>query len=113
MRPPKICKVIILLISVFSLLFFTSITFGQTGSDIEGPLKSPLTEEFDKKALEKLQKMSPQEVEKLDKMLPEIKIDPEPLYEEAKDIEKKIRAFMEQSKPTAPSVQPAPFNMYR
>ncbi len=43
-------------------------------------------------------------LEKLDVMLPIIKIDPKPLYKEAKEIEKKIRQFMEQSKPTAPQL---------
>lgn len=52
-------------------------------------------------------------LKKLDIMLPEIKIDPKPLYKEAKEIEKKIRAFMEQSKPTAPSLPPIPDQMYR
>lgn len=49
-------------------------------------------------------------VETLDKMLPGIKIDPEPLYKEADDIEQKIRMFMKQAQPTAPSSyqQPAP-----
>lgn len=52
-------------------------------------------------------------LKKLDIMLPEIKIDPKPLYKEAEEIEKKIRAFMEQSKPTAPSIPPIPDQMYR
>jgi len=51
-------------------------------------------------------------LKKLDIMLPEIKIDPKPLYKEAKDIEKKIRDFMEQSKPTAPQLPPLPQQMY-
>jgi uncharacterized protein len=51
-------------------------------------------------------------LKKLDIMLPEIKIDPKPLYKEAEEIEKKIRAFMEQSKPTAPSMTPIPTHMY-
>jgi uncharacterized protein len=51
-------------------------------------------------------------LKKLDIMLPEIKIDPEPLYKEADQIEKKIRKFMEQSKPTAPSLPPIPTHMY-
>ena len=51
-------------------------------------------------------------IEKLDIMLPEIKIDPEPLYKEAKKIEENIRKFMEQSKPTAPSVPQVPHQMY-
>lgn len=51
-------------------------------------------------------------LKKLDIMLPEIKIDPEPLYKEAEEIEKNIRKFMEQSKPTAPSVPPIPSQMY-
>jgi len=48
-------------------------------------------------------------LEKLDVMLPIIKIDPEPLYKEAKEIEKKIRQFIAQSKPTAPQI---PLQMY-
>ncbi len=51
-------------------------------------------------------------LEKLDIILPGIKIDPEPLYKEAEKIEKNIRKFMEQSKPTAPSSSPVPFQMY-
>jgi uncharacterized protein len=51
-------------------------------------------------------------LKKLDVMLPEIKIDPEPLYKEAEEIEKKIRGFMEQSKPTAPTIPPVPTQMY-
>jgi len=51
-------------------------------------------------------------LKKLDVMLPEIKIDPDPLYKEAEDIEKNIRKFMKQSKPTAPSLSPVPTGMY-
>ena len=52
-------------------------------------------------------------LEELDKLLPGIKIDPEPLYKEADEIEKRIRAFMIQSKPTAPSSSgPLPTTMY-
>jgi uncharacterized protein len=51
-------------------------------------------------------------LEKLDKMLPEIDIDPEPLYKDADEIEKKLRAFMEQSKPTASSLPHTPPQMY-
>jgi uncharacterized protein len=49
-------------------------------------------------------------LEKLDVILPGIKIDPEPLYQEADKIEKKIRKFMEQAKPASPAIS-AP--MYR
>jgi uncharacterized protein len=52
-------------------------------------------------------------VTKLDIMLPGIKIDPKPLYEEADEIEKKIRKFIKQSKPTAPTPPPLPSDMYR
>lgn len=52
-------------------------------------------------------------LEKLDKMLPAIKIDPKPLYKAAKQIEDKILQSIEQSKPTAPSLQPVPYSMYR
>ncbi|KYK24278.1 hypothetical protein AYK25_00095 [Thermoplasmatales archaeon SM1-50] len=46
-------------------------------------------------------------VEALDKMLPEIEINTKPLYKEADDIEQKIRAFIKQAQPTAPSpIQP-------
>jgi uncharacterized protein len=51
-------------------------------------------------------------LEKLDVMLPGIKLDPEPLYKEAESIEKKIKQFMEQSKPTAPTLPPTPTTMY-
>jgi uncharacterized protein len=51
-------------------------------------------------------------LKKLDVMLPEIKIDPKPLYKEAEKIEDQIRKFMEQSKPTAPQLPPIPTQMY-
>jgi len=51
-------------------------------------------------------------LQKLDIMLPAIKIDPKPLYKEAKQIEQNIRRFIEQSKPTAPSLPPIPSQMY-
>jgi len=51
-------------------------------------------------------------LEKLDIILPGIKIDPAPLYEAAEGIEKDIRQFMKQSKPTAPTVPPIPSSMY-
>lgn len=52
-------------------------------------------------------------ISKLDIMLPGIKIDAKPLYEEAEEIEQKIRKFLDQSKPTAPALPPIPSNMYR
>ena len=51
-------------------------------------------------------------LKKLDVMLPGIKIDPKPLYKEAEKIEEQIKKFMEQSKPTAPSLPPLPTQMY-
>lgn len=51
-------------------------------------------------------------LKKLDVLLPEIKIDPEPLYKEADQIEKDIKKFIEQSKPTAPTIPPIPALMY-
>ena len=51
-------------------------------------------------------------LEKLDIMLPLIKIDPTPLYEEAEKIEENIKKFMEQSKPTAPVIPTTPTHMY-
>ena len=49
---------------------------------------------------------------KIDVMLPEIKIDAAPLYKEAEKIEEQIKKFMEQSKPTAPQLPPIPQQMY-
>ena len=51
-------------------------------------------------------------LEKLDIVLPGIKIDPTPLYEAAEKIEKDIRQFMKQSKPTAPMLPQVPSSMY-
>jgi len=51
-------------------------------------------------------------LEKLDMILPGIKIDPAPLYKAAEGIEKDIRQFMKQSKPTAPTLPPIPYSMY-
>ncbi len=51
-------------------------------------------------------------LEKIDIMLPEIKIDPKPLYKEADIIEKKIHKFLKQSKPTAPQLPPENYKMY-
>jgi uncharacterized protein len=51
-------------------------------------------------------------VETLDKMLPGIKINTEPLYKEANEIEQKIRAFIKQAQPTAPSAVQLPTHMY-
>lgn len=51
-------------------------------------------------------------VEALDKMLPEIHIDTQPLYKEADEIEQKIRAFIKQAQPTAPSSVQLPSQMY-
>ena len=51
-------------------------------------------------------------LKKIDIMVPEIKIDPKPLLKEAEEIERRIKAFMEQSKPTAPSIPPLPQQMY-
>jgi uncharacterized protein len=51
-------------------------------------------------------------IKKIDIMLPGIKIDPKPLYKEAQEIEKKIRQFIAQSKPTAPQLPPLPTQMY-
>lgn len=45
-------------------------------------------------------------VEALDKMLPEIHLNTEPLYKEADEIEQKIRMFIKQAQPTAPSTVP-------
>ena len=49
---------------------------------------------------------------KIDIMLPEIKIDPEPLFKEADIIEKKLHKFLKQSKPTAPQLPPDTHQMY-
>jgi uncharacterized protein len=44
-------------------------------------------------------------IHKLEGMLPGIKIDPEPLYQQAENIEQEVKKFLEQSRPTGP-VQP-------
>lgn len=49
---------------------------------------------------------------KIDIMLPQIKIDAKPLYKEAEKIEEQIRKFMQQSRPTAPQLPPIPTQMY-
>jgi len=41
-------------------------------------------------------------IQVLDVMLPGIKLDPKPLYDEAGRIEEKIKSYMKESKPTAP-----------
>jgi uncharacterized protein len=51
-------------------------------------------------------------VETLDKMLPGIKLNTEPLYKEADEIEQKIRSFIKQAQPTAPSPVSLPTHMY-
>ena len=51
-------------------------------------------------------------VETLDRMLPEIELDTKPLYKEAEEIEQKIRAFIKQAQPTAPSPVQSPAQMY-
>lgn len=48
----------------------------------------------------------------LDIMLPLIKFNLKPLYDEADKIEKQIKKFMEQSRPTAPQLPPLPTSMY-
>ncbi len=42
-------------------------------------------------------------LEVVNKMLPEIEIDPEPLYRQAEEIEKQIKANIEKAKPTRPA----------
>ena len=51
-------------------------------------------------------------LETLEKLLPGIKIDPEPLYKQAGEIEQRIRAYLSSSKPTAPQAPPLPTSMY-
>jgi len=51
-------------------------------------------------------------LEVVNKMLPEINIDPEPLYKEAEEIEKKIKIHMEKAKPTEHAYAEQPI-MYR
>jgi uncharacterized protein len=48
----------------------------------------------------------------LNKLIPEILIDPKPLYEAADIIEKNIRKSIGQAKPTAPQMQPGMPNIY-
>jgi uncharacterized protein len=51
-------------------------------------------------------------LKKLDIMLPMIEFNLKPLYDEADKIEKQIKKFMEQSRPTAPKLPPLPKTMY-
>ena len=51
-------------------------------------------------------------LEALDKLLPGMKIDPEPLYKQASEIEQRIRAFISSSRPTAPQAPSLPSTMY-
>ena len=51
-------------------------------------------------------------LQKLDVILPGIKIDPKPLYKEAEKIENDIKKFIQQSKPTAPALPQIPTSMY-
>ena len=47
-------------------------------------------------------------LEVVNKMIPEIEIDPEPLYEEAGKIEEEIEKHMEKAKPRSPFIQVSP-----
>jgi uncharacterized protein len=50
----------------------------------------------------------------LDKMLPQIKMDPEPLLKEAEEIEDRVKKAMAQIKPMSPAELPdLPAGMYR
>ena len=70
MKPGRIKEIAVLAAAVISCVFLTTIASGQTGADTPDPIgKSPLAEEFDKKALDKLGEMTPEEVEALDNML--------------------------------------------
>ena len=72
MRPSRLMWIAILLfpIALFSLLPPSSLAQKDSGG--EGITeKSPQAEEFDKKALEKLRKLTPREVEELDRKLAE------------------------------------------
>ena len=45
-------------------------------------------------------------------MLPEIEIDPDPLYKQAEEIEKQIKMQMQEAKPTQPQLFQEPTMMY-
>ena len=72
MKRKRILPLSILLIPVISWIFMTSTTYGQQqkGADEATP-KSPQAEEYDRKVLDKLKTMTPQQVEELDKKLAE------------------------------------------
>jgi len=62
----------VLMASVVSLILLPSYGLGQTGQGTSGTMeKSPESEAFDQKAMEKLKKMTPKQVEALDKRLAE------------------------------------------
>lgn len=70
MKAGRIKEIGILVVAVILFIFLTTIASGQTDAETTDPIgKSPLSEEFDKKALEKLSEMTPEEVEELDQML--------------------------------------------
>ncbi len=52
-------------------------------------------------------------LEKIDKLLPLIKIEAEPLYKEAEEIEKKITQYIKTSKTASSSLSTTPSSMYR
>jgi tetratricopeptide (TPR) repeat protein len=70
MEPRRIKEITVLLTALISLIFLTSIAFGQADSEASGRIgKSPQAEDFDKKAMERLREMTPDDVEELDKKL--------------------------------------------
>jgi len=71
MKSQKIMRIVGLVFPFIFLIFFASVTFGQTGAGSSGVNKSPHSEEFDKTATEKLKKMSSKQVEELDRKLAE------------------------------------------
>ena len=69
MKSLRIPQISVFLIPIIALVFMSSITFGQTDEGAGELEKSPQAEAYDQKALEKLKKMTPEEVDELDKLL--------------------------------------------
>jgi tetratricopeptide (TPR) repeat protein len=72
MRPSKPARIAVLLFSMVLFSLIPATGLAQKGSAAEGIMeKSPQAEEFDKRALERLRKLTPGEVEALDRRLAE------------------------------------------
>ena len=70
MKSPRLSRFAIMVVTILFLIFLASSGFGQSPTAGEAG-KSPEVQAFDRKAMEKLQQMAPEDVEELDKRLAE------------------------------------------